>query len=42
MDESDKKLVRYKMEIKTTLNVVEKRINAPSTPNLIILFRIFF
>ena len=31
MDERDK------MEIKTALNVVEKRINAPSTPNIIIL-----
>ena len=26
MGERDKKLVRYKMEIKTTLNVVEKRL----------------
>ena len=31
MDERDK------MEIKTTLNVVEKRINVPSTPNIKIL-----
>ena len=31
MDERDK------MEIKTTLNVKEKRIKAPSTPNIIIL-----
>ena len=31
MDERDK------MEIRTTLNVVERRINKPSTPNIIIL-----
>ena len=36
MDEGDK------MEIKTTLNVVEKRINAPSMPNIIILLKNFF
>ena len=28
---------RDKMEIKTTLNVVEKGINTPSTPNILIL-----
>ena len=27
----------YKMEIKTILDVVEKRFNTPSTPNLIFL-----